>query len=110
MYYELLDRSTMKKVSDQIKSIIEQLDIIADHLYQQKSSKGFELFNSSLLDITKLIEVIYSLTKDNKVSFDINRLTNNLNFALQALEDKDSVLLADILTFEISGQLQEMII
>lgn len=103
-------RSIMKKVSDQVENIIEQLDIVSDHLYQQKLSKGFELFNSSLLDITKLIEVIYLLTKDNKVSFDINRLTNNLNFALQALEDKDSVLLADILTFEISGQLQELII
>ncbi|HKL80621.1 MAG TPA: hypothetical protein VJ888_09340 [Mobilitalea sp.] len=98
----------MRELSEQIESIIREIEEVSDYLYQQKMTKGYELLNSTLGNIMNIADELFAMTKENLINFDMQRLFGVLSSAMQAMEIKDSVLLADILVYEVSGQLQGM--
>ena len=98
----------MQDMKNKIEQIIQDIKEISDYLYQQKVSQGYAKLNITLGNIINIIEDIFIYIKDNKVPFDENRLTSNLTLAMQAMEDRDTVLLADLLVYEIAEQFKEI--
>ena len=98
----------MREIRKQIESIINEIEVVSDYLYQQKITKGYEILNSTLGKIMDIADKLYTMTKENLIDFDMQRLFGTLTSAMQAMEVKDSVLLADILVYEVGGQLKEI--
>ena len=98
----------MKEIREQIESIIHEIEVVSDYLYQQKVTKGYEILNSTLEKIMGIADKLFAMTKENLIDFDMQRLFGTLTSAMQAMEVKDNVLLADILVYEVAGQLQEI--
>lgn len=96
-------------LTEQIRLVIREIVEVSDCLYQEKLNKGYEKLNITLNNIMKLADSLFHLSKENKLNFEEDRFVGNLTSAMKAMEEKDSVLLADILFYEIGGQLLEVI-
>lgn len=94
---------------EQIEKVIGELEIISDYLYQQKPDKGYEHLNNTLGQIVNIVDQLYILVQEQDLEYDTKRLLNGLTAAMEAMEAKDEVLLADILVYEIGGELLELI-
>lgn len=99
----------MEELKDIIIRALADIGRISDYLYQQKLGKAYENLNSTLGMLMNLTDTLFALSNEGMINLDRQRWTNNLTLSMQAMEDKDGVLLADILVFEIGEQLQELI-
>ncbi len=99
----------MGGLQDKIIRTLDDIGRVSDYLYQQKLNKGYESLNNTLENIMELTDTLFTMSKEGKIDFDTQRLIENLTAAVNAMEDKDGVLLADILVFDIAGQLQEIV-
>lgn len=98
----------MRELKKLIQQVIQEICEISDYLYQQKTAKGYEALNGTLEKIMNIADRLFSISGNNPDFFDGPTLVESLSFAMKAMEEKDSVLLADILVYEIAGQLQEI--
>lgn len=99
----------MKELDMGIQKLIDRMQQVADLLYQQKLKKGFKLFNDVLGELMTMAEGLFTDNAAGSCVLDPQRFITNLQEAMKAMENGDCVLLADILVFEISGQLQELL-
>jgi DNA repair ATPase RecN len=98
----------MNEIKSQIEQVIQGLNEVTNNLYQQKIHAGYENLNSTLINLTDLMNVLYPYVKENNIELNELKLNNNLLSAIQAMEQKDNTLLADILTYEIIEQLNDI--
>lgn len=98
----------MEQLRDDIKDTMQVLKKIAALLYQQKAQEGYAELDAALqcLLLTVSRMAAYQKDKENKI-IDEELMNIALNEALKAIEQKDIVLLADILIFELNGLLDE---
>ena len=101
--------ANMNNLQMQVSQVINEINDITELLYQQKRIDGYALLNDALGKIMNIIDSIYQLRTEREIPFDDNRLINNLKTAMEAMENKDNVMLADILSYEIAEQLKESI-
>jgi hypothetical protein len=97
----------MNDLHIRISQVISELNDITELLYQQKAKEGYILLNGTIGKIMNIIDAIYQLKVKREIFFDDKRMLNNLKTAMEAMENKDNVLLADILSYEIAEQLKE---
>lgn len=98
----------MQEIKHKINQINEELKEISVCLYQQKLHEGYSKLNNTLVSIIDSLDGILSYARENNILMDEKRLNENLNAAMLAMEDNDAILLADILTYEITEQLKEV--
>lgn len=98
----------MNNLQEKVKQVINEINEITDLLYQQKLQEGYVILNRSLGNIMVIMEDIYQLRQICELPFDDNSMIDKLKSAMEAMEKKDSVLLADILIYEIAEQLNEV--
>lgn len=96
----------MDELKNNIRLVLTEIDKVSDYLYQQKVNKAYESLNGLLGNIMDLTDRLFSLSKAGMLQFDSQNLLGSLTGAMEAMEEKDSVLLADILVYEIAGQLR----
>jgi hypothetical protein len=94
---------------DHIRLVIREIVDVTDELYQEKLNQGYNKLNNTLSNIINLADELFALSKENKIEFNEQRFLGNLTNAMKAMEEKDTVLLADILVYDISRQLLEII-
>lgn len=91
-----------------IKTVQEQLQIIADSFYQQKMKKAYHMFSEIIDPLIQLISQIYEWNAKGDIEVAPDELMQSFQKALQALEEKDEVLLADLLQYELLPMLAEI--
>lgn len=97
----------MKELIKKIIIILESLEDISIDLYQQKIRKGYTDFANLIPKLTNLVTEIFTLKSTvPSIEFNEAEFIEKLSMALNALEQKDTVLLADILLYEISPNLE----
>lgn len=98
----------MESLKDIIETAIKAIEGNARLFYQQKSQEGFAELDSTLNILMQAINQVlnYQSGKDEKLA-DEQLLNLILTQAMKAMEDKDIVLLADILVYEINQILEE---
>lgn len=84
-----------------INNAIESMDGMTILFYQQKTEEGFQKLDSTLTTIAEAINYIYKANED--IAQNYMEIPNILNKAMAALEKKDTILLSDILTYELKG-------
>lgn len=75
--------------------LIDSLEKIADILYKDKINEGIAMMSSVIPDLGIYVQTIE--TEESRQIF----LNNALMPALEAMEKKDAIMLADIISYEI---------
>lgn len=93
-------------ITDAIKSIEDNTSLF----YQQKNKEGYEMLNNTLELLIKTTNGILGLQKDISGLFiDEQELNNILGNAMNAIESGDSILLSDILCFDLKPLLEQIL-
>ncbi len=92
----------------EIEKNIEELYVIATLFYQGKDEQGFSLMNAATNRMLTVVDKIVHLTEQDKSKndIDLNFVNAALTEILNAYENKDGILIADLLTFELLDHLE----
>lgn len=88
-----------------IDEIIEMIDNVSDMFYKQRELQGYDMLNQL---IGKLVKLTQSLGDGTENKENNDKLIECLSQALVALEEKDSVFLSDILSYDLVDLLKEI--
>lgn len=98
----------MEELNKQIMSSIALLENITTLFYQQKDKEGYDNLLTSIDEITNIINKLDKIEAEEGNIYS-EELLNVLKEAISALEERDTVQLADILQYELIGQLKEIL-
>ena len=94
-------------IKDQISKVLEKIDGVVGLFYQQQEKEGYKEMQEMIEDIANLMDGLYNYAKEEEYfNYDQVRLVEGLTEAMNALEDKDTILLADVLQYELAEQLK----
>lgn len=92
----------MTELKDAIDKAISTMEQTTALFYQQKNKEGYQLLDSALQDIMQAVSLISKIkTKTNQIQIEEQKLNNTLGNAMKAIEQGDTVLLSDILHFDL---------
>lgn len=92
----------MSELKQTLVRIISETEEITDLFYKQKNKESYAKLDSYLLHLMKTIEMLFTYQSEhNENNIDLNIINKYLTEALKAMEEKDTVLLADILKYDI---------
>jgi hypothetical protein len=95
----------MQDSNDILRSAVVSIEAVTTFFYQQKEKEGYEKLDGTLTAIGLAMNEIHKQGDTNERFFTIERNINSfLNNAMEALTIKDSILLADILLYEVAEQ------
>lgn len=95
-------------LKNEISLLLKEITEVTDYLYQQKSAQGLKRLDTLLGKIMTVIDKLFSYKATGKIDFDENVLAEALTLAMNAIEEKDYVMLSDVLIYEIAAQLSEI--
>lgn len=91
-----------------IEELIQKIDNTTELFYQQKSSAGYKFLEEIIGELINLNDKFSGLQNDGfNINIDIDKLNNILSEAMAALEKRDTILLSDILNYELKELLIE---
>lgn len=100
----------MAELKEQIQQLEQQIDTVSELFYQQKDSEGYSQLDAVVVNVAKVIETVYTANPGDEAAIEkIDKLTTVLHETMGAMEDKDTILLADMLKYEILEVLQSLI-
>lgn len=100
----------MADLKNELQDIIENIGELTDSFYQQDNENGYLKLYTMLGDMTTVVDNLFLYNNNNKdLIFDDTKLIGGLTDAMNALEKKDTVLLADILQYDILEQFNQIV-
>lgn len=100
----------MEDTKTTLTTAILSINEVATYFYQQKESKGYSKLNETINIIEDSINRIVNLNiENNNIDIDLPSIIDILNRAMETIEAKDSILLADILQYEMVEEFQKII-
>lgn len=97
----------MKK---EIELSLELIDQVTDSLYKQDVKNGYMQLNEAIVHITKAITLVFEYNKNNEgFIIEEGKIVETFSQALSAMESKDTILLADVLQYEITEQFNDIL-
>ncbi len=97
----------MLEIKKEIQEVNKKIDEIVELFYQQKNEEAYGKLNIALADFIYIIEMIQK-QGDEKAQENAGDLNDALKQALEAMEQKDNILLADILKYEVMEKLEDL--
>lgn len=90
----------------ELKKILEEtiisIDQITELFYQQKLEQGYTRFEDTVTILTQLMNELFTINLDNsEFNIERDRIVQILTSTMHALEQKDTILLSDILQYEL---------
>lgn len=102
-----------KNMSEQKELVIKTIDDVRDTVdlfYQQKDSEAFSKFIVVLEEMADTIDVLFAYKNEHdEFEMDEKKVCDILKDAMEALQNSDSVLLADILQYDFVEYIEEVI-
>ena len=96
----------MDSIKEIIKYVIDKIEITTNLFYQQKNQEGFTQLTGIIDSLYTIINRVNELELEGKhVNIDVINMNKILTEAMNALESKDTVLLSDILNYELAEML-----
>ncbi len=92
----------------EIQAVIEEIIAVTDYFYQQKQQDGYLALNGLLKKLIMLTEDMEQYCRTEELVFNEEQWLNSFTQAMSALEEKDEILLADLLSLEIAKQLEDV--
>ncbi len=99
----------MENIKQQIEQNIAEIDAVVELFYQQKTQEAYGQLDQILGKLMETIEgIMASQLEQAEEQIDISALTEALKEALSAVEEKDAILMADVLKYEVIEKLEEI--
>lgn len=99
-------------MSEQKELVIKTIDDVKDTVdlfYQQKDADAFSKFIVVIEEITNAIDILFVYKSEHEeFELDENKVCEILKDAMEALQNADSVLLADILQYDFIEYIEEI--
>lgn len=98
------------EIKKELQLALDHINKVTDSLYKQDVKNGYLQLNDAIGVITTAINSIFEYKKNN-VDFviDEKKIVETFSEALNAMENKDTILLADILQYEVSEQFNHIL-
>lgn len=101
----------MQELSIVVSEMVDAIDRTTTLFYQQKVDEGYESLYLTLGIITQGMNCLFRYKELNdKFVLDEAQLNQILSQAMAAIEEKDTILLSDILQYELKEFLQNIVI
>lgn len=99
----------MSEIKETIQNINTEIDIVVELFYQQKIQEAYQKLDILLKKMMEMVVILeeYQHGREDE-EIDANGLLLALKEALSAIEQKDAVLVADVLKYEIQEKLNDM--
>jgi hypothetical protein len=100
----------MASLKDQIKENMTEMDNVVEMFYQQKSQEAYLQLDIVLGNFSSVIDNLYTYQQEHpELKLDIVSIIEALKEALSALEEKDAILVADVLKYELLERMEEIV-
>ncbi len=97
----------MENIKEQLEQNITDINEIIEMFYQQKTQEAYLKLDPVLGKLLSAIDAVVAYQQEHtEVEIDVNALTGALKEALSAIEEKDSILMADVLKYELIEKLE----
>lgn len=98
----------MESLKEIIKNVIDGIEVTTNLFYQQKNQEGFTELEGIIYLLNNMTNRVSELELEgNHVNIDIVKVNQILTDAMNALENLDTILLSDILNYELKEVLIE---
>jgi hypothetical protein len=98
----------MSIIKSKIDDAIQIIELNTDLFYQNKIDEGYKYLDSTLVKISVAIEEVIKYQENSGQDIQGEKIVGILTEAMDALEKKDTLLLADILQYELKELLEEV--
>ena len=97
-------------IKQQIEQNIEEIDAVVEMFYQQKTQEAYSQLDQVLGKLMTVIEMVAVYQQEHMdAEIDVTGLTEALKEALSAMEERDAILMADVLKYEVIEKLEALI-
>ncbi len=97
----------MTDIKKNIQERIQSMDAIAELFYQQQDKKGMEELSEELPKLVTVIDEMYLYKQEHdEMQFEDAQIHETLQQMLSSMEEKDYVLLADLIKYEMIEKFQ----
>ena len=99
----------MGNIREQIAQNINEINEVVEMFYQQKAQEAYAQLDLVLGNLLAAIDATVAYQQEHsELEIDVNGLTEALKEALSAMEEKDAILMADVLKYEVVEKLEAM--
>jgi KaiC/GvpD/RAD55 family RecA-like ATPase len=99
----------MASLKEQVSNNIAQINEVVEMFYQQKTQEAYVQLDKVLGDFSIVVDSLYAYQQENpEAGVDVTVLLDALKEALSAVQEKDAILVADVLKYELLEKLEEM--
>lgn len=100
----------MENIRQKIEQTISEIDMVVELFYQQKTQEAYTQLDPVLGNMMSTIEAVLAYQQEHtELEIDVNSLTEALREALSAIEEKDAILMADVLKYEVIEKLEAIV-
>ena len=100
----------MSQQKEIVENTIKEVESVVDLFYQQKKKEALGKFESVIGSMMNSIDTLFTYKAEHEgFELDENKITNILKEAMNALQDGDEVLLADILQYDYMEYMEELV-
>ena len=97
----------MENIRQKIEQTISEVDMVVELFYQQKTQEAYIQLDPVLGNMMSAIEALMAYQQEHgELEIDVNSLTEALQEALSAMEEKDAILMADVLKYEVIEKME----
>lgn len=93
---------------DKLDDVIETIDVNTDLFYQNKIDEGYKNLDNTLGKISGIINDVIMYQEESGKDTQGEKIISILTEAMKALENKDALLLADILQYDLKELFEEI--
>jgi KaiC/GvpD/RAD55 family RecA-like ATPase len=100
----------MASLKEQIVKNMAEIDDVVEMFYQQKTQEAYAQLNVVLGNFAAIIEPLFSYQQEHSdKEIDVDGLTEALKEALSAMQERDAILVADVLKYELLEKLERIV-
>jgi KaiC/GvpD/RAD55 family RecA-like ATPase len=97
----------MASLKEQIEKSMAQMDDVVEMFYQQKTKEAYLQLDVVLGSFAENIASLCEYQQEHpEIGIDVEALTESLKEALSAMEERDAILVADVLKYELLEKLE----
>lgn len=101
----------MNGLTGSLEKAILSIDDTTALFYQQKIEEGYKKLESTIILLSETINDIYAYElAGNQIGMEENQLVETLTEAMKAMEEKDTVLLSDILQYDLKEIFEKILL
>lgn len=99
----------MEGLKEQVGKAVKDIDDVVEMFYQQKTQEAYLQLDPVLGQLMDTLASVITYAQEHpEAGIDVESLTEALKEALSAVEERDAILMADVLKYEVIEKLEDI--